>query len=273
MFKTLVNAFKDRDIRNRIFLTLGMLILFRIGCFIPVPGLDMGKVADMTASNDFLNLMSIMTGGAMQNGTLFALGILPFINSFIIMQLLTLIIPKLSEWSKGGDDDRRKLTQVTRYVALILAVIQAIGICIGWRGAFKPTFGTEVVTMIAVIIILTGGSTFVMWLGERITEYGIGNGTSLIIFVGIISTAATSFINACKIMAKDPVNVWFFLGFLILVVGLFFLIVFIDLSERRIPVTYAKRIVGNRQTMAQDTHIPIKVNASGVMPIIFATSK
>lgn len=272
MFKTLVNAFRDKDIRKRIFLTIGMLILFRIGCYIPLPGLDMSKISELTGDNDFLSLMSIMTGGAMQNGTLFALGILPFINSFIIMQLLTLIIPKLSEWSKGGDDDRRKLTQVTRYVAIVLAIIQGIGICMSWRGAFKPTFNSEVVTMIAVIVMLTAGSTLVMWLGERITEYGIGNGTSLIIFVGIISTAGTSFIQACKIMANEPTYIWYFIGFVALIVGLFFLIVFIDLSERRIPVVYAKRVVGNKQMGGQSTHIPMKVNASGVMPIIFATS-
>ena len=274
MFKTLVNAFREKDIRRRIFLTLGLLIIFRIGCFIPVPGLDIDAVDKVVTSNPqgFLSLMSIMTGGALANGTLFALGILPFINSFIIMQLLTLIIPKLSEWSKGGEEDRRKLTQVTRYVAIGLAVIQAIGICVGFRDAFAPTFGSKVFTMICTIIIFTAGSTFVMWLSERITEYGIGNGTSLIIFVGIISTAGNSFITACQTMAEDPNKVWFFLGFLLLVIGLFFLIVFVDLSERRIPVMYAKRVVGNKQMGGQSTHIPMKVNAGGVMPIIFASS-
>ncbi len=272
MWKTIVNAFSDKEIRKRIFLTLGMLILFRIGCFIPLPGINVSAIETSLEGNSFMELMSIMTGGALSQGTLFSLGILPFINSFIIMQLLTIIIPKLAELSKGDQEGRKKYTQITRYVAIVLAVIQGIGICVGWKDAFQPTFGSTIVTMITVIIMLTAGSTLVMWLGERITEYGIGNGTSLIIFVGIISTAGVSFLQACQIMSNDPVKIWLFVGFVILIVALFFFIVYVDLAERRIPVSYGGRSGGSYYSNNYKTHIPLRVNASGVMPIIFATS-
>ncbi len=274
MWQTILNSFRDKDIRRRIFLTLGILFLFRIGSFIPLPGLDYTYVEKAMGSNKIFELMSMMSGGALQYGTLFALGILPFINSFIIMQLLTLIIPALERLSKQGDDGREKITNITRYIAIALAIVQAIGIIVTYHnaGAIQKTFGSEAVTAIMLILMLTAGSTFVMWLGERITEYGIGNGTSMIIFVGIISGLGTGLINAFSTVGDQPNNLWNIFGYILLVLALFILIVFVDGSERKIKVNYAKQVKGNKMYGGQSTFIPIKVNSSGVMPIIFASS-
>lgn len=274
MWQTIKNAFADKDIRRRIFLTIGVLFLFRIGSFIPLPGIDYAFVEKAMENNQIFEMMSMMSGGALQYGTLFALGILPFINSFIIMQLLTLIIPPLERLSKQGDDGREKITTITRYVAIALAVIQSIGIIVTFNnaGAIQPTFGSVAVTAIMLIIMLTAGSTLVMWLGERITEYGIGNGTSLIIFVGIIAGLGTGLVSASATVKDNYVNIFNIIGYLLLIVLLFIFIVFVDGSERRIKVNYAKQVKGNKMYGGQSTFIPIKVNSSGVMPIIFASS-
>ena len=274
MWQTIKNAFADKDIRRRIFLTIGVLFLFRIGSFIPLPGIDYAFVEKAMENNQIFEMMSMMSGGALQYGTLFALGILPFINSFIIMQLLTLIIPPLERLSKQGDDGREKITTITRYVAIALAVIQSIGIIVTFNnaGAIQATFGSVAVTAIMLIIMLTAGSTLVMWLGERITEYGIGNGTSLIIFVGIISGLGTGLVSASATVKDNYVNIFNIIGYLLLIVLLFIFIVFVVGSERRITVNYAKQVKGNKMYGGQSTFIPIKVNSSGVMPIIFASS-
>lgn len=277
MFETIKNAFGTKEIRVKIWATLLLLLVYRIGCFIPVPGLNVSIISDAlkgSSASSFLNVISAITGGSLSQGTLFALGIIPFINSFIIMQLLTLIIPKLEEMSKDGEEGRKKITQITRYVAIVLAVVQAIGIVFLWKNYINPIYGMQKnwLAMIYVIVILVGGSVMVMWLGERITEYGIGNGTSLIIFVGILSTAGTSLLNAFRTVPTDPNKLWNIFGFLILVVALFTFIVFMDGGERRITVQYAKQVKGNKMYGGQTTFIPIRVNASGVMPIIFASS-
>ncbi len=278
MFETLKNALKTKEIRVKIFLTLLFLFVYRIGCYIPVPGLDQAAVADLIGGTDsFLSILSTITGGSLQNATLFSLGILPFINAFIIMQLLTLVIPKLERMSKEGDEGRRKITQITRYFALVLAAVQAIGIIVGWKSAINPIFGFEsaeapIMTMICIIVILMAGSTMVMWLGERITEYGIGNGTSLIIFVGILSTAGVTMAAAFKTVGEEWTYIWNIIGFILIVVAIFVFIVFFDLAERRVTVQYSKQIKGNKMYGGQTTYIPIRVNGSGVMPIIFASS-
>lgn len=277
MFETIKNAFGTKEIRVKIWATLLLLLVYRIGCFIPVPGINVSmisKALEKSSAASFLNVISAITGGSLSQGTLFALGIIPFINSFIIMQLLTLIIPKLEEMSKDGEEGRKKITQITRYVAIVLAVIQAIGIAFLWKDNIDPIYGMQKnwLAMIYVIVILVGGSVMVMWLGERITEYGIGNGTSLIIFVGILSTAGTSLLNAFRTVPTDPNKLWNIFGFLILVVALFAFIVFMDGGERRITVQYAKQVKGKKMYGGQTTFIPIRVNASGVMPIIFASS-
>ena len=274
MFETIKNAFGTKEIRVKIWATLLLLLVYRIGCFVPVPGLNVSVISqalEQSSAASFLNVISAITGGSLSQGTLFALGIIPFINSFIIMQLLTLIIPKLEEMSKDGEEGRKKITQITRYVAIVLGAIQAIGIAFMWKNYIDPIYGMQKnwLAMIYVIGILVGGSVMVMWLGERITEYGIGNGTSLIIFVGILSTAGTSLLNAFRTVPTDPNKLWNIFGFLILVVALFAFIVFMDGGERRITVQYAKQVKGNKMYGGQTTFIPIRVNASGVMPIIF----
>lgn len=282
MLQTLKNAFLAPDIRKKMFFTLMIILIYRIGSFIPIPGIDPTTFVEATG-NDFMQMMYMITGGSLQNGTLFALGIIPFINSFIIMQLLTLVIPKLEKLQKEGEEGRKQITQYTRYLAVLLGLIMAIGVMFSWRASIVPVFGTgtasEIFTMICIVIILTAGSSLVMWLGERITEFGIGNGTSLIIFIGIVSSLGLSIGNAIFTTIPDQIRagqgtagIWFLLAFLVLVVLLFLLIVFVDLSDRKITVQYAKQIKGNKMYGGQSSHIPIKVNSGGVMPIIFASS-
>ena len=277
MLETLKNAFKTKEIRVKIFLTLALLLVYRIGCYVPVPGLSATEMQAIF-QDDFLSILTSMSGGSLQSATLFSLGILPFINAFIIMQLLTLVIPKLEKLSKEGDAGRRKITQITRYVAIVLAAVQAIGIVVGWSDAVIPLFDFEAgwehsyITMASIIIILMAGSTMVMWLGERITEYGVGNGSSLIIFVGILSQAGAMMGQAFMIVGETWTAIWNIIGFILVVIAIFVFIVFIDLSERRVTVQYSKQIKGNKMYGGQTTYIPIRVNGSGVMPIIFASS-
>ena len=274
MLTTLINAFKEKEIRKKMLLTLLMLLIFRLGCFIPVPGIASGSFQSLS-SNDFFSIMSTITGGSLQNGTLFALGIIPFINAFIIMQLLTLIIPPLDRLSKQGEDGRKKITQITRYMAILLAVIQGVGICLGWgKGMFDETFGSTSLSMALVIIMFVGGSCLVMWLADRITEYGIGNGTSLIIFVGILASAGQALLSAFTKVGDGDVakNVWLIIAFLVVVLFVFVFIIFVDLAERKIAVKYSQQVKGRKLYGGQTTYIPMKVNAGGVMPIIFASS-
>lgn len=279
MFETLKNAFKTKEIRVKIWLTLALVLVYRIGCYIPVPTFDAVSMAGSQAmQSDFLGILNVITGGSMQNATIFALGVLPFINSSIIMQLLALVIPALERLSKEGDEGREKLTQITRIVAIVLAIVQAIGIVVGFKAYIRPIFSFEataenpILTMALTIVLLTAGSVMVMWLSERITEYGIGNGTSIIIFIGILSTAGTTMADAFKMVGNNWTYIWNILGFIALVVAIFVFIVFMDGAERRIAVQYSKQIKGNKMYGGQTTYIPIRVNGSGVMPIIFASS-
>ncbi|HCJ01660.1 MAG TPA: preprotein translocase subunit SecY [Clostridiales bacterium] len=278
MLKTLINAFREKEIRRKMLLTLLMILVFRIGCFIPVPGIDSNQfrtIAD-DPNHTFFSIMSTITGGSLSNGTLFALGIIPFINAFIIMQLLTLIIPPLERLSKQGEDGRKKITQITRYMAILLAAVQGIGICLGYgKGMFQPVFGSSGLTIALVIMMMIGGSCLVMWISDRITEYGVGNGTSLIIFVGILASAGQRILTAFRGVGDgndSAKKVWLILAFFLVVLLVFVFIIFVDLAERRITIQYAKQVKGNKMYGGQSTHIPMKVNASGVMPIIFASS-
>ena len=279
MFETLKNAFKTKEIRVKIWITLALILVYRIGCYIPIPTFNMAAMQSSTAFNsDFLSILNVITGGSMQNATLFALGVLPFINSSIIMQLLALVIPALEKMSKEGEEGRKKLTQITRIVAVVLAVIQAIGIVVAFKSYFLNVFSFEegadnpILTMALTIVLLVAGSVMVMWLSERITEYGIGNGTSIIIFIGILSTAGTTMAESFKLVGKEWTYIWNIIGFIILVVAVLMFIVFMDGAERRITVQYSKQIKGNKMYGGQSTYIPIRVNGSGVMPIIFASS-
>ena len=277
MWQRIVNALSDKEIRRRFFFSLAMLLVFRLGCYIPIPGINYDSIESALADNSLLTLMSMMSGGSLQYGTLFALGVLPFINSYIIMQLLTLIIPALDRLSKQGDDGREKVTVITRYVALGLALIQGIGIVVTYNNAGlldSNIVGENSVwfTGIIVIIALMAGSCFVMWLSERITEYGITNGTSLIIFIGIVSTFGQGLINAFKQVGENATYIWNIFGYLLIVILLFALIVFMDGGERRIRVNYAKMVKGNKMYGGQSTYIPMKITSGGVMPIIFASA-
>lgn len=283
MIETIKNAFANKDIRKKILLTLLLLVVFRIGCYIPVPGLARGLLTDAVTTNDFLGLMSGVTGGALANGTLFALGIGPYINASIIVQLLTVGIPALERLSKQGEEGRKKLTNITRIITIVLAVIQAVGIIVNFAGGFSADvtdnssirwdlfFNQQWLAIVYMVVIYTAGAMLVMWLGERITEYGVGNGISLIIFVGIISTAGLSILDKLTSITVNDVSPLFeVIGFLVLAVVVFFCIVFVDLAERKIPVQYAKQVRGTKMYGGQSSVIPMKISGSGVMPLIFA---
>ncbi len=279
MFETLKNAFKNKDVRTKILITLGLLFIYRLGCWIPIPGIDAAVYAESITQDSLLGLLSGITGSALQNGAIFAIGVTPYINASIILQLLTVAIPRLQEYSKQGDDGKRKITQITRYITIALALAQSIGITVSYArsGALSTTvFGPMTQTWVIgifVAVIMIMGAMFTMWLGERITDYGIGNGISLLIFVGIISSAGLAIIAKFQeAFGGSDTAIWELLGFLIMVIAVFVLIVFVDLSERRVPVQYAKQIKGRKQYGGQSTYIPVKLNASGVMPIIFATA-
>lgn len=279
MFETLKNAFKSKEIRVKIWITLALILVYRIGCYIPIPTFNIAAMQQAEAfSSDFLSILNVITGGSMQNATLFALGVLPFINSSIIMQLLALVIPALEKMSKEGEEGRKKLTQITRIVAVVLAVVQAIGIVVAFKSYFIDVFSFEsgadnpILTMALTIVLLVGGSVMVMWLSERITEYGIGNGTSIIIFIGILSTAGTTMAESFKLVGNEWTYIWNIIGFILVVVAVLTFIVFMDGAERRITVQYSKQIKGNKMYGGQSTYIPIRINGSGVMPIIFASS-
>jgi preprotein translocase subunit SecY len=281
MFQTIVNAFKIKEVRKKILITIGLLILFRIGCWLPIPGLNVEVMKSTAGTDTLLGLLSAVTGSALANGAFLAIGISPYINASIIVQLLTVAIKKLEEWSKQGDDGKKKINTVTRVVTFILAIVQAVGITINWAttggldtALFGGTFLAEPgVLGTLVAIILVAGSMFTMWLGDRITENGVGNGISLLIYIGILSTTGLSIISVIEnIIAGDETAIWELLGFLLMAVLIFGFIVFVDLAERKIPVQYAKQIKGRKQYGGQNTFIPLKVNASGVMPIIFSTA-
>ena len=286
MFETIKNCFKVKEIRKKIWITLLLLLVFRLGCYIPVPGIDPKQFSDAIGSNSFLDIMSSITGGSLANATLFALGISPYINASIIIQLLTVGIPALERLSKQGEDGRKKIAQITRYVTIGLAVAQAIGIIVnfGIQGdALRlALFGGGSVGVISdtaakwlagifLTVVYTAGAMLVMWIGERITEYGVSNGISLIIFIGILSTAGLNIVDNFKQgFAGDYSRFWELLGFVILTIIEFAAIVTVDLSERRIPVQYAKQVKGRRMYGGQSSVIPIRISGSGVMPLIFA---
>ena len=214
MFRTLVNAFKNKEIRTKILITIGLLIIYRLGCWLPLPGITSSWYSNEQQADTFLGLLSAITGGALANGAFLAIGISPYINASIIVQLLTIAIPKLEEWSKQGDDGRRKLAVVTRVMTLILAVAQAAGIVVST--ARNSGIATEIfrvalplwLVSIFVAVMLIGGSMFTMWLGERITDYGIGNGISLLIFVGILSTAGQSILATIIAIPSRDTAIW-----------------------------------------------------------------
>lgn len=276
MFKTLVNAFKIKDLRKKILITLGLLILYRVGCALICPGFDLkDAVSGSTEGTSFFSLMNMLSGDALANGSILALGVSPYITASIVIQLLAVAIPSLERLSKQGEDGRRKISFYTRVAALVLALAQAIGIVV----SFKSYINTDLLGLptwliaTGIVLILTAGAMFTVWLGEKITQLGIGNGMSMLIFVGIISSAGSAIQTAAsQISMNNLEGLWSIIIYAVALVVIFGLIVFIDSSERRVNVKYAKQIKGRKMYGGQDTFIPIKLNASGVMPIIFATS-
>lgn len=279
MFKTLVDAFKDKNIRKNILITIGLLFLFRLGSWIPVPGIAISQyssVVSADSNNTFLQLLSAITGGALQNGALLALGVSPYISASIIIQLLTIAIPALERISKQGEEGKRKLTKWTKWCALILAVAQAVGIVVsfGDSGLQAGLFGgSTFLTGAVVVICLTAGAMFCFWLGEKISEYKVANGLSLLIFVGILSTAAQAIFDFITVdVANDVSKLWVLLLFVVVLILIFASIVTMDNAERKVKVQYAKQIKGRKMYGGQSTFIPIKLMGTGVMPIIFAMS-
>ena len=280
MFKNFINAFKVKEIRNKILLTILLVLIYRLGCWIPVPGVDASAFANQVSGDEgFLGLLSSVSGGALANGSLLALGIAPYISASIIIQLLTIAVPSLERLSKMGDEGRKKIAGYTKIAALVLAIAQAVAIVISFEGVLKESTLGDGLTLptwfvgIVVTLVLIAGSMFTYWLGEKITELGISNGQSILIFVGILSTAGTSLLtNFTNIFKGDMGSLTELLLFILALILIFGFIVWIDGSERKVPVQYAKQIKGRKMYGGQSTFIPIRVNATGVMPIIFAMS-
>ena len=270
MLETLKNAWKIADLRKKILYTLGMLLIYRLLCYVPTPGVDTSQIASALERYSLLGFINSMTGSDLSNYTIMAMGITPYINASIIMQLLCVAIPKLEEMQKEGEEGRKKIAQITRYVTVGLGFVQAIALTIGLRANATNGF----LGLLTIGFCLAAGTAVAMWMGERITENGIGNGISLLIFAGIISNLARSVgTNIVNIFSHPeavsiPAVIASVIVFIILVVG----IVLVDLAERRIRIQYAKRMAGRNMYGGQSTHIPLKLNASGVLPLIFANA-
>jgi preprotein translocase subunit SecY len=280
MFATINNIWKVEDLRKRILFTLFILFVYRVGSFIPVPNInkDVLTMADQEGSNLF-GLLNTFSGGALFNFSIFALGITPYITASIIVQLLSMdVIPKFSEWQKEGENGKRKLAQITRYGTIILGLIQAFATAIGFNRMynFDMVIDPSVATYLMIAIVLTAGTAFLMWLGEQINEKGIGNGISILIFAAIVASIpkhardiyTTLFVDADQLF----LNVVKLVIILVVVVLIIIGVIFIQQGVRKIPVQYAKRVVGQKMYGGQSTHIPLKVNGAGVIPVIFAIS-
>lgn len=272
MLETFRNAWRIEDIRKKIIFTLLMLLVYRLGSFVPIPFVDVAVIKSTVekGGEGLLGFFNIISGGALENFTIFAMSITPYINATIIMQLLTVAIPKLEQLSKEGEEGRKKITQYSRYATIILAFLQAIGITYGL--ANQALMYKNVFVYLFVALTLTAGTAFLMWLGEQITENGIGNGISLMIFVNIVSRAPSEIFRLVVASIQGAIN-WLYLPFItVFMVLLIAGVIFIDMGQRRVPVQYSKRVVGRKMYGGQSTHIPMKVNSSGVLPVIFAVS-
>ena len=268
MFSTIINAFRVKELRNKIFYTIFMLIIFRLAGFITIPGVDNNAIASLLDQYDALNFMDMISGGGLSQMSVIAMSITPYINSSIIMQLLTIAIPALERLSKEGEEGRKKIATITRYLTVVLAFIQATGMYFGFSGLVLER---TVLSYFTVILSLTAGTAFLMWLGEKITEHGIGNGISLIIFAGIVSRFPTM-VNVAVQNSAGTSGVIQAIIYAIVIVAVLGFVVLLNDAERRIPVQYAKRVVGRKMYGGQSTYVPIKVSMAGVMPIIFAMS-
>jgi preprotein translocase subunit SecY len=275
MFEVFRNAWKDRNLRKKILYTLFIIVIFRFGSNIFVPFLDMSVISDLVGDESLLGFLDTMTGGSLSNGTLLAMSITPYINASIIIQLLAVAIPALEKMQKEGDEGRKRLNFITKMTSLGLAIMQAIGFyfLLNARGAVKYTEGFDgILTAVTIVICFVAGASLIIWLGDQINEKGIGNGISMILFAGIVARMPSSVFSLIQTMQADMKN-----AILVPVVGVIFivmigLVVLMTNAERRIPVQYAKRVVGRKMYGGQSSYIPIKVAMAGVMPIIFAMS-
>jgi preprotein translocase subunit SecY len=277
---SLRNLFAIPDLRNRVLFTLGMLAVYRVGSHIPTPGVNPQALAELSRQmqNTMFGLYDMFTGGQLSQITIFALGVMPYISSSIILQLLTVVWPYLERLSKEGELGRRKITQYTRYLTLVLAIVQSLGIAI-WlerttdlAGGLPLVYETGWGFRLLCVLTLTTGTMFIMWLGEQITERGVGNGMSLIIFAGIVVFLPRSVMQTFEMMETGQITLIRMLILGMLMVGVVAAIIYVERGHRRITVQYAKRVVGRRQYGGTSTHIPLKVNTGGVIPVIFASS-
>ncbi len=273
------NVFKIPELRRRLFYTAALLAVYRIGVYIPTPGINAGALKDLfnQMQGTIVGVFNMFTGGALEQLSVFALGIMPYISASIILQLLTVVIPHLEELKKEGEQGRKKITQYTRYGTVLLSVIQGFGIAVGLEGQVSPTGAAVVFTggwgfRLMTVITLAAGTAFIMWLGEQITERGIGNGISLIIFAGIVARMPAAIGNTFRLINQDEMGIFGLVIITIIMIAVIAFIIFVEQGQRRIPVQYAKRVVGRRMYGGQSTHLPLKINQSGVIPPIFASS-
>jgi len=273
--EAITNVFRVPDLRKRLLFALALLAVYRLGGHIPTPGIDTNKLEEFFRQNQgtLFGYLDVFSGGSFRRLTIFALGIMPYITSSIILQLLTVVVPTLEKLQKEGELGRRKITQWTRYLTVILAVIQSFGIAMALQGAqqgFVTSPGVGFVLM--TVLSLTTGTAFIMWLGEQITERGIGNGMSLIIFTGIVVGLPAAILEMVTKVQTGDWNLLQVIIILVMMIAVVGFIVLVERGERRIPVQYAKRVIGRRMMGGQSTHLPLKVNAGGVIPVIFASS-
>lgn len=276
MFKTLVNAFKIEQLRKRIFYTFWILVIVRLGCQLPIPGIDVSQIQQFLESvvGSSYSFIDSFTGGSFLSMSVFALSVTPYITSSIIMQLLTIAIPALEEMHRDGEDGRKKIQKITRYVSVLLAIIESAGLAIGFsrQGALGES---NVFTILTIIVTLTAGSCIIMWLGERISDKGIGNGISIILLINIVSRMPADFANLYEMFIRNKDLVQMVIAICVIaavVIGTTILVIILQDAERRIPVQYSKKMQGRRMAGGQASYIPLKVNTAGVIPIIFASS-
>lgn len=279
MFEALQNIFKIPELKKRVLFSLGMLAVYRVGCHIPTPGIDRIALAHFfkQSQGTLLGLFDMFSGGALERLTVFALGIMPYISSSIIFQLLTVVIPAIEKLSKEGEAGRKKIIQYTRYGTVVLSIVQGMGVAVGlesMRGPAgelvvpSPGWGFRILT----VITLTAGTAFVMWLGEQMSEKGIGNGISLIIFAGIVVNIPSALYNTSKLVNAGQLSLFILIFVLAIMFAVIAVIVFVERGQRRLAIHYAKRVVGLKTFNAQTSHLPLKINMAGVIPPIFASS-
>lgn len=273
---TIQNVFRIAELKNRIFFTLMMLAVYRIGAHIPTPGINGEELSKflMDKGGAMMGFFDMFSGGALSKLTIFALGIMPYISASIIFQLLTVVIPALGKIAKEGEAGKKKIIRYTRYATVVIAAIQSFGIAVGIEGmqggvfVQNPGWSFRLMTMLT----LTSGTAFIMWLGEQITERGIGNGISLVIFAGIVARFPNAIVSTFNLVKAGELSVFFVIALVVVMVGVVAGIVFIERGQRKIPVQYARRVVGRKMFGGQSTHLPLKINTAGVIPPIFASS-